>query len=784
MISTVTLTLDLTASPPKGIVTDLTDYSALGIDLLATQAKGLGQITFNGDIIVPNGGIADPMIDLEFLGSNPQVFQFDLELDLNGEVANGVYTLEYSLRLASDFSIVEDLESNVIVVGATDAWLANYLEAGNTITLTGGASPTQNVTVVSAVFNDPNITITVAETITADTFTGIEFDIVPGNVQLDASYSYAGCTRTTANVSFTYDCEYGDNGSWAVANTTVLAANEIVSSLNCTINYPSWTTLDPNFPGNVVVNSLPYPTIQNSTPLATGTYSVSLSEQIHQIQTDGLILQYSTSTIEEYPVSCAGSLCGLTPCIENLRVAHANELQRNRISKYQVFVDNVLLYYAEAQNYRTCGDTANYRATLELIKQNLDSSGCECACCDDNLYYWVSNNSAVSVIDSLLQSFQFRLNSGVPDNNDDVSAGVQVGAIWQDVTTGYLWRCTVATEGEAEWEQYYTPGGAPEAVDIPANGGSHAILTGPNVQVQLDQADLALENIQIDAIYDGINGLTKTGNNLGLGGSLDAATTIDTQSFTFRLNSEGDTNRFALLGGTNQVQFGQYGGNLFPGTTATYGLGVVADGKVVETDLMNTASNGLTKVGKDVQLGGDQTGDVVIDKQGFTFKINSEGDDARFAVLDSSNQIQFGQYGGGVFPATTATYGLAVQADGKVVETTLPKVYVALLTQIGTGNPTATVISNTTGQTLTWDRVGTGYYRCLATGTPFTTGKSIVTVCYGAGGLDYPGGIQAYVNTTNSLFLLTTGLGPTGVGPAAYTDGMLTFATVKIEIYP
>jgi hypothetical protein len=88
MISTVTLTFDLTASPPVGIVTDLTDYAALGINLATAEAKGLGQITFNGDIIVPDGGILDPMIDLQNLGGDPQVYTFPLELDLNGVPAN------------------------------------------------------------------------------------------------------------------------------------------------------------------------------------------------------------------------------------------------------------------------------------------------------------------------------------------------------------------------------------------------------------------------------------------------------------------------------------------------------------------------------------------------------------------------------------------------------------------------------------------------------------------------------------------------------------------------
>ena len=511
MISTVTLSFDLTASPPVGVVTDSTNYSGvggLGIDLNLTQAKGLGIITFNGDEIVnktdPNNP-AQVMIDLQSLGGNPQVFEFPLVLDLNGNVANGVYTLQYSLRLnttATPFTIDATPTANTIVIDTTNSWLADFLQSGNEVTLSLGAA-TQDVLVASAEFLDPNVTITTSTIIDSATYDQLTFDLT--NVQLDAVYSYSGCTQTTADVSFTYDCEVGDSGAWAVANTTFLKSNEIVYALNCAINYPSWTTVTPVFPGNVVVDSLPYPSLNTQlNPLATGTYSVSMSQVIQQTQTDGLILQYTTSVIKEFHVSCSGSLCGLTPCIESLRVAHQAELQRNRISKYQVFVDNVLLYYAEAQNYRACGDTDNYRATLELIKQNLDASGRECACCDDNVYYWVSNNSGDSVIDSLIESFQFRLfnltppGPGSPLSTDDSTKGVQIGALWQNVNTGIIYRCTNNAIDGATWAVYYTPGGAITAADVTANAQPN-FLNALTVQLQLAQADNELQNLS-DAI--------------------------------------------------------------------------------------------------------------------------------------------------------------------------------------------------------------------------------------------------------------------------------------------
>jgi hypothetical protein len=511
MISTVSLSFDLTytdpatgALQPRGIVTDSTDYAGLGIDLALAEAKGYGVITFNGEVIESHDTVLDPLINLQ---DGDTVFYFDLPLDLNGNVANGVYTFEYSLRLdtaATPFTILSIPDANTVVIDTTDSWLADFLESGDEVLLSVGAPAQPDVVVSSAQFNDPNVTITTSTNILSLLYESLSFDLT--NVQFTGVYSYSGCTQTTADVSFTYDCEYGDSGTWGVANTTVLGSNEIVANLNCTINYPSWTTVNPSFIGSIVVTSLPYPPAGTETPLATGTYSVSLTEQIQQTQSSGLIVLYTKSVIKEFQVSCAGSLCGLTPCIENLRVAHASELQRNRISKYQVFVDNVLLYYAEAQNYRACGDTANYRATLELIKSNLDASGCECACCDENTYYWVSNNAGLSVIDGLLQSFQFRLftltppGPGSPLATNDETDGVQVGALWQNTTTSIIYICTDNQVDNAVWEEYYVPGGAITAADVTAVSQPN-FLNGGTVQLQLAQTDNELQ-LLTDAIAD------------------------------------------------------------------------------------------------------------------------------------------------------------------------------------------------------------------------------------------------------------------------------------------
>jgi hypothetical protein len=53
-------------------------------------------------------------------------------------------------------------------------------------------------------------------------------------------------------------------------------------------------------------------------------------------------------------------------------------------------------------------------------------------------------------------------------------------------------------------------------------------------------------------------------------------------------------------------------------------------------------------------------------------------------------------------------------------------VYTALVTQVGGSNPTANVLQNSTGATLTWARTSAGLYTVTADSAIFTENKTIV----------------------------------------------------------
>jgi hypothetical protein len=765
MQSTLSLTLDLTQK--KGFFTDTTDYSAISVDVNALGATGSVAIYFQGD------SIGSPLT-IDLAGGDTTTSLFDLELDLNGNVANGSYSAVYTVDFAFSSTAALATPNQIVLasIGENYQGFTAGAEIEVSVDLPGGAS------IISAEDISGNLYVTIDESVSA-TFPSLRTVNVTQSFS-GFSWVYSGCTQTTADVEFTYDCEFGNSGSWAVSNTTVLGSNEFIVSQSCTINYPSWTNVNPIFNPQVVTTSLPYPTILGEdTSLATGTYSVLLSEQIQQNQASGLIITYSKSITKEFTVSCAGTLCGLVPCIENLRAAHAAELVRNRISKYQVFVDNVLLYYTEAMNYRACGELDKYKSTIALLQAQLDASGCDCACCDDETYYWVSNNSANSIIDELLANFQYRLFTGTGDPGD-TQAGVEFGAIWQNTSTGILYRCIIATPGGLVWEVYYDP-----SVVYPTGAA---------------------------------NGLSISSGDVVLGGSLDNATTIDLNSNNLTLSGTtgnvivsstigtaldvtGTTNALSLTGTTNALDVtattntaatlkvdrttnNTVATNLILQTTVDSGVGDVGIGSSIQFK-SEGASSTITTAAIESPVTNASTGRGTLE-----FKVKAGAPTPVTSLtLNDDLSATLNEYGSGTYTGTAA-YSLSVDASGNVIETSAtPKVYIALVSQSSTGDPTVIVARNTTGETVTWNRVSDGTYNASITNGVFTS-KTAVNVSFG--GINP---ITPYVGfpvcvmgqrLSASVVQLKTYAAPIKLGvqdDIQLDDNLLYNATVTIEIY-
>lgn len=103
--------------------------------------------------------------------------------------------------------------------------------------------------------------------------------------------------------------------------------------------------------------------------------------------------------------------------------------------------------------------------------------------------------------------------------------------------------------------------------------------------------------------------------------------------------------------------------------------------------------------------------------------------------------------------------------------------YVAIISQVGTNDPTVTILQNTLGDTITWSRTGVGSYKGTK-GTPFTHQNIYVMI-----GQPYGAGIGASARVSNfsgqnhvSVITFSHATGS--------ADDVLFSQTIEIRVYP
>ena len=115
----------------------------------------------------------------------------------------------------------------------------------------------------------------------------------------------------------------------------------------------------------------------------------------------------------------------------------------------------------------------------------------------------------------------------------------------------------------------------------------------------------------------------------------------------------------------------------------------------------------------------------------------------------------------------------------EIVNLAIPyKIYNAILTQSGNLDPVATVLQNTLGGDVTWQRSEAGYYSASSSGL-FTAGKTTVT-CSNMWG-DYS--VQLYPIFEESTFPNIISLANINTNaPVTQVDGM-DFSFIEIKVY-
>lgn len=123
-----------------------------------------------------------------------------------------------------------------------------------------------------------------------------------------------------------------------------------------------------------------------------------------------------------------------------------------------------------------------------------------------------------------------------------------------------------------------------------------------------------------------------------------------------------------------------------------------------------------------------------------------------------------------------------LMADGSVtaVAPAPYKVYTALINQIGTNAPVATVLENTLGSTVVWTRFGVGTYIGTVSNSAFTVDKTtFLTTQTTDGGATYPVIVNGGRQSASEIFIKTLQTD----NLATTIDGYLSQATVEVRVY-
>lgn len=152
-----------------------------------------------------------------------------------------------------------------------------------------------------------------------------------------------------------------------------------------------------------------------------------------------------------------------------------------------------------------------------------------------------------------------------------------------------------------------------------------------------------------------------------------------------------------------------------------------------------------------------------------------------FAVIAPNGKLFLnGDSGGVVMPylSGTGTRTVVADASGNLSATATPParpylVYTALLSQTGTNAPTATVLENTLGGTVSFTRTVIGQYIATSSNSVFTSGKTACIITNG----DAFGSIGSQRDTSSNVTI--NSISEAG----AFSDNVIYNATIEIRVY-
>lgn len=456
----------------------LTDY---GIDVVALGGSVTGSITGPDGVALITG----QLIDLT-TGNNGLVF--NMPLDDDDEILNGAYTYTTYLTLsASALALFNIVAPNIINVDEGYVGLTNFFIAGNSVTVDSGTNAGVK-TVVSTAADTVLLAITVSQTLTNEDPAGtLTFSVT--NPALTDSVVYSGCDEVTPTVTVTDDCYSTQFGTIAFQDTTALPSNYELTTRLWSIAYPS--NLSPPPATNPITGST---SVMNFTELAIGQWNYRLTQTVAVTQDDGLIYTYvATTGAIPYDVECNGVLCEVSCCYQTLYNRYAQDIAASGTSPLTNLMIELATLNNLAVNKKDCGDKAAADAIIQQMSDLIEASGAcadDCGCGTDTGNRWVNNAgfSAETLLESIIASIQYKLFAGVPDTDQNLEAGYEIGSILQDINTGIEYRLeSEDVSGDAVWVVYYDPSAPVESDQVSLSADIPELPEAGNVQEALEE---------------------------------------------------------------------------------------------------------------------------------------------------------------------------------------------------------------------------------------------------------------------------------------------------------
>ena len=167
---------------------------------------------------------------------------------------------------------------------------------------------------------------------------------------------------------------------------------------------------------------------------------------------------------------------------------------------------------------------------------------------------------------------------------------------------------------------------------------------------------------------------------------------------------------------------------------------------------------------------------LLLDPSGFRIQSlnHSISANSGSSIIITDNELLRGMQGAADYSAniTDLDYAQKIYVDTKVADSRPYRVYTAILTQIGTNAPVATVLENTLLGTVTFQYVSNGIYTATLIGA-FTTGKTTATLDGGT----FNQVFKAVQNNINTVRLVTYGTS------GSVANDQMGLTTLEIRVY-